>query len=723
MLVRFVYFCLVFAVFGRVTRGSHVDPQSLLQIDVNTLHSTEALTEYVHQLRNALTGLLNATDEHGTCGKPQYTDVQQQPTAKEKHEEQKKHCLDYLECDSCFANGCAWCVGERICVPDEIWMCQGQEDQVSNVYGAVKQCPAPNLDTKRKEKFKVETNSFCSKWKHEAKCNDDAPIGSDQDCNALIRPGSSGYCECEDGRTAAVRDCSDTHLNATFRCSEVCYATRLQAGLGCVSWRQTGNCDAHGPREPQMDLACSFPIPSTSSGFCECEDGIEVGHVGCDHESFTCEEMCGLSENKKRREEFERVRENISHDRVVDEEQAARIPEILKRARAAKSVPGSLRPYEVLAIEETATHSQIRKAYLKLSLLLHPDRNPSVVAEASAAFADVVAAYEVIGDPERRIEFDEGKREEFMTESAYARFGRRDTRGLYGKNGVSEISERGWNSIQGVWFVQLYSAWCPHCQHMVRPMTELAKMLEDNDEVGVGAVNCQVEEYLCRSVLNVRAYPTFRLFDRTEGFSQEYLNPDRSPEAMVAWINRVSSEWKILKRLGVIKHLQSLEPVLSSKDLWIVVYTDGKDCAPCQTAMTNIRRLAGGILGLASVGVVDCTKERTLCDQVDIPHSPHAPQVRLYKAGSNKTEKGENAYHPNLVEPHLAMEMLEKTIRCALADQIKENSLGLPLSEWEEYIAEAESQGHEQQWEWNGPKGRNPVLMSEGAGHSPQLLS
>lgn len=64
-------------------------------------------------------------------------------------------------------------------------------------------------------------------------------------------------------------------------------------------------------------------------------------------------------------------------------------------------------PYTVLGIERNANNDTIRKAYLKLVKALHPDVNPS--PEAEARFKEISAAYDVIGDPERRAQFDRGE--------------------------------------------------------------------------------------------------------------------------------------------------------------------------------------------------------------------------------------------------------------------------------------------------------------------------
>ncbi len=62
--------------------------------------------------------------------------------------------------------------------------------------------------------------------------------------------------------------------------------------------------------------------------------------------------------------------------------------------------------YAVLGVASDADPKAITKAYRKLARELHPDANPGN-AEAEQRFKDVSAAYDVIGDAERRKEYDE----------------------------------------------------------------------------------------------------------------------------------------------------------------------------------------------------------------------------------------------------------------------------------------------------------------------------
>ena len=56
--------------------------------------------------------------------------------------------------------------------------------------------------------------------------------------------------------------------------------------------------------------------------------------------------------------------------------------------------------YDVLGVEESAEAVDIRRAYRRLSLLLHPNKNPS--ASASDAFSKLGEAMQVLGDQARR---------------------------------------------------------------------------------------------------------------------------------------------------------------------------------------------------------------------------------------------------------------------------------------------------------------------------------
>lgn len=60
----------------------------------------------------------------------------------------------------------------------------------------------------------------------------------------------------------------------------------------------------------------------------------------------------------------------------------------------------------MLALERTATQDEVKKAYFKMALKLHPDKNPGD-EEAKERFQQLQKVYSVLGDPERRKMYDE----------------------------------------------------------------------------------------------------------------------------------------------------------------------------------------------------------------------------------------------------------------------------------------------------------------------------
>ena len=59
-------------------------------------------------------------------------------------------------------------------------------------------------------------------------------------------------------------------------------------------------------------------------------------------------------------------------------------------------------PYKVLGVARDASDEDIRRAYRKLAKELHPDLNPANRATAEERFKKVSAAYDIVGDPEKR---------------------------------------------------------------------------------------------------------------------------------------------------------------------------------------------------------------------------------------------------------------------------------------------------------------------------------
>jgi DnaJ-class molecular chaperone len=62
--------------------------------------------------------------------------------------------------------------------------------------------------------------------------------------------------------------------------------------------------------------------------------------------------------------------------------------------------------YDILEVQPNATDKEINKAYLKLSKIWHPDKNPDNLEEATKKFQEISEAKVILSDPEKREMYD-----------------------------------------------------------------------------------------------------------------------------------------------------------------------------------------------------------------------------------------------------------------------------------------------------------------------------
>ena len=65
-------------------------------------------------------------------------------------------------------------------------------------------------------------------------------------------------------------------------------------------------------------------------------------------------------------------------------------------------------PYDILGVSQSASEAEIKKAFRKLAKSYHPDRNADD-PKAKDRFAEANSAYEILGDAEKRGQFDRGE--------------------------------------------------------------------------------------------------------------------------------------------------------------------------------------------------------------------------------------------------------------------------------------------------------------------------
>lgn len=63
--------------------------------------------------------------------------------------------------------------------------------------------------------------------------------------------------------------------------------------------------------------------------------------------------------------------------------------------------------YQILGVPRNASDDEIKKAYRRLAMQYHPDRNPGREKWANDKFKEINEAYAVLGNPEKRRQYDQ----------------------------------------------------------------------------------------------------------------------------------------------------------------------------------------------------------------------------------------------------------------------------------------------------------------------------
>src|SRR5438105_12436733 len=61
--------------------------------------------------------------------------------------------------------------------------------------------------------------------------------------------------------------------------------------------------------------------------------------------------------------------------------------------------------YEILGVSKTASQDKVKKAYRKVAMQHHPDRNPGDKS-AEEKFKEAAEAYEIVNDPDEKAQYD-----------------------------------------------------------------------------------------------------------------------------------------------------------------------------------------------------------------------------------------------------------------------------------------------------------------------------
>ncbi|XP_013395942.1 dnaJ homolog subfamily C member 10 [Lingula anatina] len=286
--------------------------------------------------------------------------------------------------------------------------------------------------------------------------------------------------------------------------------------------------------------------------------------------------------------------------------------------------------YELLGVSRDADAREIRKAFKKKALSMHPDKNKDD-PKAHDKFTTINRAYEVLKDEELRKKYDMFG-EEGLKDNKFG--GHYESWNFYQQNfGIYDDDpeivtlskadfDQAVDSAGDVWFINYYSPHCSHCHDLAPTWRDVAKELEG--VIRVGAVNCGDEIMLCRQQ-GIRSYPSLILYPSRERY---YGGRDASDFVDYA-LRQVKAVVTVLRTGNFKGELTDSEKVDFP---WLITFCgDGGDCLSKKT----LTKLAAMLSGLVNVGSIDCFSQTKLCNKLGVEYGTY-----FYQPGEVEKDKG-----------------------------------------------------------------------------------
>ncbi|XP_071487696.1 dnaJ homolog subfamily C member 10-like [Diadema antillarum] len=299
--------------------------------------------------------------------------------------------------------------------------------------------------------------------------------------------------------------------------------------------------------------------------------------------------------------------------------------------------------YELLGIDRDADAKDIRRAFKKLALTKHPDKNQDD-PQAHEKFLRINQAYEVLKDDELRKKYDrfgeEGLKEQKQQWHRYESWQFYKTEfGLYDEDPeIVTLSKTDFEqSVFGedIWIINFYSPRCHHCHDLAPTWREFAKEVEG--VVRVGAVNCWDDRPLC-TAQKVKYFPTLFVYPKHE----EYKGDRTLDELVKHALNLVQAT---IHPLWARNFKTTLLADDAKNQPWVISY-----CAPPKGTAGDTQdvaqvgcldredqlKLAAILNKVVSVGYVNCVASSQLCEKLKIEDST----IRFYQKAKEVTKGG-----------------------------------------------------------------------------------
>ncbi|XP_066942264.1 dnaJ homolog subfamily C member 10-like [Macrobrachium rosenbergii] len=332
--------------------------------------------------------------------------------------------------------------------------------------------------------------------------------------------------------------------------------------------------------------------------------------------------------------------------------------------------------YEMLGITKNADQREIRKAFKKKALELHPDKNTDD-PEAHNKFVRMNRAYEVLKDEELRKKYDmygeEGLESDRSGHQYHSWNYYHDNFGIYDDD--PEIItlnkadfEQSVTGSEDIWFINFYHPMCSHCHTLAPVWREVARELEG--VVRIGAVNCDDDYHLCNAQ-GIGSYPSLISYPERTYFRQE-----KTKENLINYmLQKVQSKTFKLSS-GSWKTVISRED--TSKKPWLVNFYEYADEE--EDFWITQTKLSAIFDGLVNIGHVICSKDHKLCSKFDMKSG-----LKFFDV--DKIESGDGKLISSLDAQEIAREILALLPEMTLLDESSYKNIRQKLDSREENVS------------------------------------
>ncbi|KFD56419.1 hypothetical protein M513_02523, partial [Trichuris suis] len=322
--------------------------------------------------------------------------------------------------------------------------------------------------------------------------------------------------------------------------------------------------------------------------------------------------------------------------------------------------------YGILGVDKNANEQQIRRAFKKLALTMHPDKRKDD-PNAQEKFIQINEAYEVLKDVHKRKLYDDhGKKglkdydNVFWWSKEAPAF---DFALFHHHPKITVLSESNFDALvteRGTrWFVFFFSPLCSDCNQHAPLWLRVANRFGETLRVAV--LNCLRNNYYC-SRLDIAWYPMYKMYPEDKHFTG-----DPSFIALSDFANEFLE--KDIVKLSYEKLIddQDVSFYKKSRKAALVAF-----CSPSHLCldMDSLLRLSSLLQPMAFVAEADCNEDAALCD-----HLKFSSGLAFYPSGLRRLDEAfsiSNTQNP--------VEIADEIIRTiTLKFEISEQNLSLLL--------------------------------------------